>query len=263
MDRTLRSAELLARGIARRSFGAFVTILALVAVSPAQDLPEYRVGRTRDTITVDGRLTEFSWQAAPRTRPFIDIRGKDNTLRTEAAILWDDRNIYFAFTCVDPEPWSTMLDRDAFLWEQEVVEVFLDPDGDGLNYPEIEVSPHNVVVDLLIPAPRKIPPEEAAKWDVEGMRTAVAKYGPGWTVEISMPWTSLKEGGIQGPPRLGDRWRVGLYRIERSGGTARWRKSQASGQPVPGEDQFQAWSPTENSFHEPDRFGIVEFVLEP
>ena len=263
--------------------------LASLFVFPAllaaqHQVPLYRAARTLDTVRVDGRLSEFTWAALPRVGRFSDIRrpGDKAPAATEAAMAWDDQNLYVAFACHDAEPWGTMFERDSRLWEQEVVEVFLDPDGDGKNYPELEVTPHNVVVDLLIPAPRS-GADTAAKWNIQGLRTAVGKHAGGWTVEMAIPWSSLGQGGVTRAPKSGDRWRVGLYRIERPGGPEVSRKvtqlrkrletaSAAEKKTIESEiegltagRQFLAWSPTrvERGFHDPERFGIVEFVLKP
>ncbi|MEZ5366551.1 MAG: carbohydrate-binding family 9-like protein [Bryobacterales bacterium] len=231
--------------------------LLFAAALGAQTLPEYRAGRTLDPIKVDGRLDEFTWAALPRLGQFHNIRGGDVPL-TQSAIAWDERNLYAVFVCADRDPWGDMMQRDAHLWDQEVVEVFLDPDADGKNYPELEVSPHNIVVDLLIPAPGAISADEAAKWDIKGLQTAVAKSAAGWTVEMAIPWASLKEAGVKGPPKPGDRWRVGMYRIERPDGLAAYKKGSKMEK-----SQFLAWAPTKKSFHEPDKFGWVEWVLVP
>jgi len=217
--------------------------------------PSYQAVRTSDAITVDGELDEFTWSIAPQVGRFRSIREHSGTpqLPTQAMLAWDDANLYVAFVCADPRPWGTMMERDMHLWDEEVVELFLDPDGDGRDYPELEVSPHNVVVDLLIPAPGEISADEAAKWDIAGLKTAVGKHAAGWTVEMAIPWASLGESGFDEAPAIGDKWRVGLYRIERPGGPKPDRDDS--------QDQYQAWAPTEKSFHEPDRFGTVEFVL--
>jgi hypothetical protein len=261
--------------------------LSLAAGSLAQDYtpPLYRAARTQDDIRVDGKLDEFTWAAVPRVGRFTDIRQPDNphALGTQAALAWDDTHLYAAFTCVDPEPWGTMMQRDQHLWNEEVVEVFLDPDGDGHDYPELEVSPHNIVVDLLIPRrpDRSTDASIAARWDIKGLQTAVSKHAAGWTVEIAIPWASLAAGGVTKAPREGDRWRVGLYRIERPGGPARVARiaelqkkleGVAAGQQtdlrkelegLQASSQALAWSPTRRSFHDPERFGVVEFVLRP
>ncbi len=254
--------------------------LLLAACLQAQSIPEYRAGHTLDPVTVDGRLEEFTWAALPRLSAFQNIRGGEVPL-TQAAIAWDSRNLYVAFVCADRDAWSNMFERDSHLWNQEVVEVFLDPDGDGKDYPELEVSPHNVVVDLLIPAPGAVSADEAAKWNIAGLQTAVGKHSAGWTVEIAIPWSSLSEAGVNGAPKLGDRWRVGMYRIERPEGLASYAEARrlreaiesASGARkqrlqqqlarATAKTQLLAWAPTEKSFHEPEKFGWVEWVLTP
>ena len=257
---------------------------ALAQLFAQVELPSYRAARTLDAITVDGDLSEFTWAALPRVGRFTNIRQADQSTAapTQATIAWDGRNLYVAFVCIDDDPWGTMHTRDSRLWEQEVVEVFLDPNGDGKNYPELEVSPHNVVVDLLIPAPGS-GAATAIHWDIEGLQTAVAKHAAGWTVEIAMPWSSLRKAGIRTKPTTGDKWRVGLYRIERPGGPPVSRKAnelrkqiaaasanekkrlQAELEELTAGRQWLAWSPTrvEKGFHDPERFGIVEFVLRP
>jgi len=235
---------------------------ALMAAQSA--LPSYRASHAVDLIVVDGKLDEFSWLSAPRTEPFRNIRKLDDPQpsRTDAALLWNSTNLYVAFVCRDELPWGTLYKRDEFLWNQEVVEVFLDPDGDGKNYPELEVSPHNVVVDLLIPGPPNSGTDAsiAARWDIEGLETAVQKHAAGWVVEMAIPWAALRGGGVEGAPAIGDRWRVGLYRIERPGGAARAKEEMPE---LEAKDEYLAWAPTEKSFHEPAKFGYVEFVLKP
>ncbi len=224
-----------------------VILLAVTFAAAAAAQPHYDAAHTIDPITIDGRLNEFTWLAARQVGPFTNIRGGDG-LPTQALLAWDSDNLYVAFVAVDPKPWSKMFEHDAELWNEEVVELFLDPDGDGKDYAELEVSPNNIVVDLLIPAPGAKPASETKLWDIAGLRTAVGKQGPGWTVEISIPWKSLKGSGVSEQPRPGDEWKVGLYRIER---------------PDDGEPQLLAWAPTERSFHEPERFGTVRFVIKP
>ena len=244
---------------------SLIPLALLAGVVSAQEPPFYQAARTLDPISVDGRLDEFTWAALPRVGQFQDIRpaeGKGPAPLTSAALAWDDQMLYVAFACVDQVPWSTMMERDMRLWEQEVVELFLDPDADGKDYPELEVSPNNVVVDLLIPAPGAVDASVSSRWDIEGLETAVSKHAAGWTVEIAVPWRSLEKAGVSSPPRPGDRWRVGLYRIERAGDAERAHDA-ALEEKLSAGDHFLAWAPTERTFHEPERFGVVEFVLKP
>lgn len=229
--------------------GLAPALVILIAVVTQVQLPTYSARRTVDAIRVDGKLDEASWAKATRVREFRHIRNPERPSKfpTEAALVWDDTNLYIAFDCTDPDPWGTMKNRDDRLWDEEVVEVFLDPDGDGLNYAELEVSPNNVVVDLLIPRP-KSDVDAALKWDIAGLQTAVGKREGGWIAEIAIPWKSLAAAGASAEPKPGEQWRMGLYRIKRPRGDT-------------SATEFLAWSVTraDRGFHDPERFGYLRF----
>ena len=92
------------------SFFVFSVLLA------GQQVPVYRAARTLDTLRIDGRLSEFTWAALPRVGRFTNIRRTDGAAlageeaateaATEAAIAWDDQNLYVAFACHDAQPWA-------------------------------------------------------------------------------------------------------------------------------------------------------------
>ncbi len=189
----------------------------------------YAVHRTPTPITIDGRLDEPAWQFAEQINGFERILSDYGRVEypTRARMLWDDDHLYIGFAALDPDIWAIYTQRNDPLWTEEVVEVFIDPDGSGKNYLELEVNPLNAVVDLKVE--RAYPRLQASvDWDIAGLQTAVQIYGTvndslsrdyGWTVEIAIPWTAL-EGEIDGGqrPEPGDEWRLNLYRIERTGG---------------------------------------------
>jgi hypothetical protein len=182
-------------------------------------------------MVVDGRLDEFSWQLAEQIDGFQRILNDYDLILhpTRAKMLWDDELFYFAFACRDPDIWAIFTQEDDPMWSEEVVEVFIDPDGDGENYLELEVNPLNAVVDLKI---HHLQPEwkSSIDWDIAGLQTAVQVRGTvndslsqdlGWTVEIAIPWTAMAgQIGGGGRPQAGDTWRLNLYRIERKAGRA-------------------------------------------
>ena len=265
-----------------------ITIVSLLAytfgaTATAQPvkLPVYGARQATDAIRIDGTLDEATWALAPRVGEMRLIHAPDRrpAFPTEAAVTWDATHLYIAFACSDPEPWARHANRDDRLWEAEVVEVFLDPDGDGRNYAEIEVSPTNVVVDLLIAAPQAGGPN-ARRWDVAGLQTAVRRHAAGWVAEMAIPWASLASAGVTAPPAPGAEWRAGLYRIKRPGGVAKAaridalvteRRSAADDRKAAieaellalrADDEYSAWSVTraERGFHDPERFGILQFL---
>jgi Carbohydrate family 9 binding domain-like len=213
------------------------------------DVSRYTVKRALGAIQIDGVLNETSWRNAAGTGPFLLNDGSGlPALKTEAQMLWDDQNLYFAFECKDTDLFATMKIRDQHLWEEEVVEIFIDPDNDQLNYIELEINPLNTFLDLFVLKPVVPIPYESynipAKWAVKvnGTVNNSADEDKGWTVELSMPFKEAVTAPHL-PPKEGDKWRLNLYRIEKKP-----------------KEEYSAWSPTLNpSYHTPARFGEITF----
>jgi hypothetical protein len=213
-----------------------------------QARPTYEVLRTDRPIHVDGKLDEAAWTAAPPVGPFVNNKdGSPSPIWTDAKILYDDKFIYFAFRNADENIWATMTKRDAHLWEEEVVEVFLQADSRQTSYIELEVNPLGTMLDIFLLDIRK--PLHYESWNSEKMQWAVQVDGtvdgkPGdkeWTCEIALPLEDVVPAPHT-PPQPGDRWRVNLYRVEK-------RPTPAS----------LAWSPTGKDFHVPAMFGEIVF----
>ena len=199
------------------------------ALTPVGPLVYYGVERAQAPVIIDGNLDEFSWVKSNQINSLDRILNDYGQVDfpTRAKMLWDDEYFYFAFVCQDADMWSIYAGEDDHLWEEEVVEIFIDPDGDGKDYLELEVSPSNVIVDLLIYA---VSPEwhSSIDWDIAGLKRAVQVHGTindslqldrGWTAEIAIPWAAMADSVSGGSrPAPGDIWRLNLYRIERKGG---------------------------------------------
>jgi cellulose/xylan binding protein with CBM9 domain len=173
--------------------------------------------------------------------------------------LWTPEALFLRFDARDPSPWHTMTKRDEHLWEEEVVEIFLDLARSGRNYYELEVSPANVVCDVLMiqPSPDK---KSDLGWNLAGLETRVVPFHApggqkGWTVLAKLPFAGLRTlpsaAAVRLPPQAGDRWRFNVFRIERPGG---------KGHPEQGAIEA-AWSPTgQPSFHVPAAFRDFVFA---
>ncbi|UCH34687.1 MAG: carbohydrate-binding family 9-like protein [Armatimonadota bacterium] len=221
---------------------------------PADALAEARTyvcHRARGGIAIDGRLDDAGWRGIPWTAGFRRFRAPEETTpqRTFVKAAWDDHALYVALRVYDTDPWATKTTRDDSLWEEEVVEVYIDENGDRLNYREFEINPLGTVIDLLIPqAGHQVGWEACARWNGQGWRTAVGMYDaatrPHWVAEMAFPWGMFDEAAHL-PPHVGDMWRIQFYRIER---------------PRPGEELVAtSWSPTPD-FHVPEHFGRLAFT---
>jgi hypothetical protein len=224
---------------------------------------------------VDGRLNDADWQRAPWTSDFVGIEGDDRTrlpLRTRAKMLWDDTFFYVSAEMEEPDVWGTLTERDAIIYNDNDIEVFIDPDGDTVNYYELEANPLGTVFDLMLPHTYRDGGPAIIAWDITGLRLAVDVRGTlnkpgdkddGWTVEMAMPWRILWEASAgRRAPRAGEQWRVNFSRVEwpftlKDGRYAR-QMDPASGKPVPSTDS--TWSPQGfRDIHMPERWGFVQF----
>ena len=155
---------------------------------------------------VDGQLGDPVWQRTPWTTDFVDIEGGDRArprLRTRAKMLWDDTYFYVSAEMEEPDVWGTLTDRDAIIYNDNDIELFIDPDGDTVNYYELEANPLGTVFNLLLPHTYRDGGPAIIGWDISGLKLAVGVRGtvntPGdtdeaWTVEMAVPWRILLRG---------------------------------------------------------------------
>src|SRR5947207_2282560 len=114
-----------------------------VPIFPAR----YTAYRAASPITIDGRLDEPSWQAAPSSTPFVDIvTGDPAWFDTRVAILWDDTHLYFGFWAVETDVWGTLTERDSKIYEENDLEIFI---AGRDSYYEFEINALNVVYEVL------------------------------------------------------------------------------------------------------------------
>ena len=194
---------------------------------------------------------DASWSAARV------VSWGDPPYATSFRALWGGRGLLLRFDAQDPSPWHTLEKRDDPLFQEEVVEIFLEPPGAPGEYVEIEVSPANVVCDLRIDLPHQ---RFDRSWDFRGLKTRVEKSWDsgapsGFVVTAFLPWSGLPPSGAYSlPPRQGDRWRFNVFRIKRPGGPQEPEKGAL----------YLAWSATgQRSFHVPAAFRDLVFEVEP
>ncbi|MFC1528524.1 carbohydrate-binding family 9-like protein [Candidatus Latescibacterota bacterium] len=185
-------------------------------------LPSYMVPRTTVPIDIDGRLDELDWKQAEE-RVMVDAyTGGETPLKSTFRMLWDDLYLYVGVYFEDHDAWATYTEEDDPLWEEEVLELFIDADCDGNTYYEHEINPINAKVDLFLHRNRTSV-DSWREWDFKHIRSAVSVEGDGknagtednyWIIEVAVPFEDLYEMPHV-PPEDGDMWRMNVYRIER------------------------------------------------
>lgn len=241
---------------------------------------EYVAYRTDGPIAVDGNLTEKEWGQIPWTNGFRDIEGELKPaplFQTRAKMAWDDENMYFAFEIKEPHIWGEITDRDAVIFHDNDIEIFIDPDGDTHEYMEWELNALNTVWDLLLTKPYRDPKMRVLDtWTIRGQKTAVKVYGTlnnpndtddKWTVEVAFPWDDISEAAQHsGAPLNGEQWKIGFSRVN-------WQVDAENGEykkkrnPETGKDYSEfnwTWSAQGRiAMHQPETWGIVQFADQP
>lgn len=229
----------------------------------------YVCPRTIAKPALDGTIDEVIWGHAPWSDLFIDIEGDKKPaplFATRMRMLWDDEALYIGARLEEPHVWGTLTEHDAVIYHDNDFEVFLDPSGRGHHYVELEVNPLGTTWDLLLTHPYRAGGMAISGWEFEGLRTAVHIDGTlndpldvdsGWSVEIAIPWRSLRDvAGVECPPKNGDRWRINFSRVE-------WQHTVTDGryQKVPGTAEYNwVWSPQHAiDMHRPEWWGVLQF----
>ncbi|MBL8622641.1 MAG: hypothetical protein JNK64_15105 [Myxococcales bacterium] len=201
------------------------------------------VKKATGPITIDGKADEPDWQTAASTSGFATAEGgAEPKGPTAGKMMWDDQYLYVFVSATDDDVASTYTKTDEPIWKADVVEVFVDADGNGKGYVELQVSPTNVQFDTWWPTGRSAPDDKAYS---AGMKTAVNVRGTvnagnaddqGWDAEFAIPLAAVKgqdpSMAVRLPPQLGDAWRVNVVRVDFPKGSpqagAAWNRIRAS-----------------------------------
>lgn len=235
-------------------------LLLLVAGRVAADADSHRYTalKTSEAIHVDGKLDEGVWEKAQAVT--LSLRGGEKPNQaTTVRMLWDEHYLYFSWDCVDSHIWSTMTVRDMPLYNEEVVEVFIDADSDRFGYVELEVNPLGALWDGFILnhglVDGRVKLTGILAWNSNDIRWAAWPRGTvndpsdsdnGWSAEMAVPLADIYSAP-NNPPLDGDRWLINFYRIDLPDGAGQ-------------RGEAQTWSPVSGrTFHDPAQFGTLIF----
>lgn len=244
---------------------------------PIEFKPEsYVCYKTDSPIVIDGKAEEIHWQKANWSNSFVDIEGNLKPLpthNTQVKMLWDDTYFYFFAKMDEPNIWATLENRDDIIYNDDGIEIFIDPDGDSHNYYELEWNAYNTLWDLILLRPYRVDrdPKMLFEWNIKDVKSAVHIEGTindnsdvdkYWTIEVAIPWFALREfAPTKTVPNDGDHWRVNFSRVDwtvdKEGQTYKKRLS-GDGKKLP--QSNWVWSPTGFvNMHMPEMWGFVQF----
>ena len=230
---------------------------------------------------LDGNLDKPFWKDAPWMDDFHDIEGDSRprpAKQTRVKLLWDDEALYIGAQLSDDTIWATVRNRDELIYIDNDFEVFLAPQDSSHRYYELEMNAANAVWDLLMEKPQRDCVRRIIGWDIHGLESAVkidgrlndpAAQNTGWSLEIRIPWFSLRECGkdecypTRFAPKPGEIWRMNFSRVEwdvdvRDGRYVK-RADKATGEPLP--EHNWVWAPTGViDIHMPEMWGYLVFT---
>jgi len=196
---------------------------------------------------------EEPWATPANCTPVRLRRAQDASvprLATSVAAWHDGQYLTLLFSATDDHIRASYHRHDDPLYEQDVFEVFLAPDG-LTRYYEIEVSPNGTVFDASIDSPDGVRATMHVDrgWTCEGLVVAVRKVTEShgaMTIDslVRIPFAAIATAA----PGEGDTWRGNFFRIDRH--------------PDLG-DEFSAWQPTHKTpadFHVVAAFGSLRFA---
>lgn len=200
---------------------------------------------------VDGTGTHVNWeQTSWQHMPALPNHPSHHN--TSFKMLYSDSGIYVLFQCADSLLTNTNLNDGDALYNEDVVEVFLQPDTTRAAYFEYELSPLNRETALLIfnkngdlnswqPFELKSKRKIVHATSISGGTASPKSKTQQWTAEMFIPFDLLYPLGVS-TPVTGKTWKANFYRIDYDTGEALW-----------------TWKPNSGNFHEYQHFGSIYF----
>ena len=179
---------------------------------------------TKAPIHIDG-VMEAAWLSAPVVpRFFLPATGAAPESHTEVRLLWNHEYLYVFFTAKDRDIMGYEKTNDNFTFKDDVLEIFLKPKADAVDYCNFEINVLGTVYDAFIPRLNVPMDRRWRAWDCEGLQVATKVTGTLndyhdedelWTMEVAIPFRSLPPCR-EHPVQVGDVWHVLFARYDYS-----------------------------------------------
>lgn len=148
--------------------------------------------RAASAPTIDGVPGDPVWETAPLIDQFLEYEpneGAETRFRTEARLLYDDRNLYVLVRMFDPAPdsiVSQLARRDVRVYSEHV-KLVIDSYHDRRTAYQFALSPAGVKRDFYVYNDQNEDPSWDAVWDGEASVDSL-----GWTAEFRIPLSQLR-----------------------------------------------------------------------
>ncbi|MDD5698576.1 MAG: sugar-binding protein [Victivallaceae bacterium] len=177
-----------------------------------------KVFAAHGTPVLDGNLGDDIWKNAPLIENFLSLTPELTTFskeKTEAKILYDEANIYFAVKHYFPgnrKLISEKLPRDSDLWTQDHIELFISPDMNVNKYYHLAVNVSGSIWDGIQQFKRsnqnklsELRKEVNINWNPD-WKAKVKRDKNSWQAEIAVPYKDLNTV----PPKSNAQWNLNI-----------------------------------------------------
>lgn len=197
---------------------------------------------------IDGAGTNASWNATNWVN-LIQLDSSSLQYPSKFKILYADSGVYVLFSGVDKKITSPYKNDFEDLFRADVFEVFFHPEPSTPIYLEYEINAYNVELVLLVPNLSN-KTFGWAPWKYTGNKKVVKKVKVHeqnnemykWTAELYFPFKlfiPLQNLDV----KKGTCWNANFYRLDYDDTKmVKW-----------------AWSPIVKSFHEFEKYGVIQF----
>ncbi len=186
---------------------SLLTPAAARAADP-QPGPPLTIARAAGPIVADGDLSDAGWQGVTPVTTWFETRVGDNVepqVKSAAYLAYDQDFFYAGFVFEDPTPRAIRAplgDHDALPSATDYAGVILDTRGDGKTAQMFLANPRGLQYDAISSDVSGEDNSPDFFWDAAGKVTAT-----GWSLEIRIPFTSLRYAETEAPT-----WGIMLYR---------------------------------------------------
>lgn len=237
MRTTIRNSVMAVLLGAVSMFSAVSCQASILDYSPG--VPRVPAPRTYDPPQIDGKLDDACWTKASQTSNFITCTsGKMAEEQTTAYLAFDKNNLYVAIRCKDSHPdkiVSNVAERDGSVWQDDSVELFIDPGYSQKKYFHLAVNSAGVQYDS-----EKGPDTLGSNWNGTWQaKTSIGKDE--WTCEMAIPFNELKMGS----PKPGTIWGFNVLRNLHESSL---------------KDRSSNWAGIIGDAHQPDKLGEMVFT---
>jgi len=247
---------------------------------------------------IDGNLSEIGWQAAAMLSSFQNPDGTDAPSNPTATFLiWDAENFYIGVKAYMSDsflPYVSQTQQDSPIWEDECIEILIDPDPKTGIYYHLVINPIGAYFDQRVNTPGDPSFQFATRdvqatlnrrtmetgFDADSTWNSEAKVASQinttfWSLEIALPRKTLEpspEVDSQSAPSVESRWLFNVHRKLYSSNMKSLipEKSREYSYWLPTYDNEYPWWP-----HSPHEYvgalsgrygpamGVLEFVTTP